>query len=355
MSQVVSLTSRLLADGVYTARVCLGSPAVPFDLVVDTGSFLTAVPCAWCSHCGAHTRGSGRRFEPRQSSMLQLSDCRDGTRVSAIANSTAARRRACKEFHVGYAEDSSYRGLLMSDVAYLRPANGLAVRTVRHRFGCVLQEMGQLYDQHVDGILGLARITGGGQSFAADMLLPLQPPVASASLSAVMPPAPSASRHATGYREGQRLTALSLCLSDHGGHLLIGGTVDTTHLAKRSALTLPLLRSAAHRGLVGWRVGWGGIRIEDQPTTRTGTRTTGWPTLSRPRPAAAPAAASARVRANASTFVPLATTAATGEVREGLATVPCLVDSGTTLLTLRTPEYTALLAALLAAGQSARG
>ena len=42
----LSLSGELHTLGYYSTVVCLGNPGRPYDLIVDTGSSVTAVPCA---------------------------------------------------------------------------------------------------------------------------------------------------------------------------------------------------------------------------------------------------------------------------------------------------------------------
>ena len=45
----------LFSLGYFSANVCFGTPGQRFDLIIDTGSSLTAMPCQGCSHCGSHS------------------------------------------------------------------------------------------------------------------------------------------------------------------------------------------------------------------------------------------------------------------------------------------------------------
>ena len=66
----LELHGNLHTLGYFSADVCLGTPSQKFDLIVDTGSALTALPCAGCSHCGTHRHGtsSSARFAESTSS-----------------------------------------------------------------------------------------------------------------------------------------------------------------------------------------------------------------------------------------------------------------------------------------------
>ena len=48
--------------GYYAINVCVGSPPRPYNLIVDTGSSVTALPCASCTQCGTHE--TKRRASP---------------------------------------------------------------------------------------------------------------------------------------------------------------------------------------------------------------------------------------------------------------------------------------------------
>ena len=63
--------------GYFSATVCVGSPPLKFDLIVDTGSSLTALPCADCTQCGDHRHGlvSRARFDEAGSSTAEAISC----------------------------------------------------------------------------------------------------------------------------------------------------------------------------------------------------------------------------------------------------------------------------------------
>ena len=46
------LQGNLHTLGYFSATLCVGTPLRKFDLIVDTGSALTAFPCESCTHCG---------------------------------------------------------------------------------------------------------------------------------------------------------------------------------------------------------------------------------------------------------------------------------------------------------------
>ena len=72
LAQNGMLSGALHTLGYFSADVCLGSPPRRYDLIVDTGSSLTAVPCKKCRNCGKHICGESGRFDPAASPTAKL-------------------------------------------------------------------------------------------------------------------------------------------------------------------------------------------------------------------------------------------------------------------------------------------
>ncbi|KAG8470874.1 hypothetical protein KFE25_009295 [Diacronema lutheri] len=117
--------------GYFSTIVGLGTPAQHFELIVDTGSSITTVPCAGCTQCGRH-----RKFDARRS-----------TTASACTGDSCA-------FSITYQEGSAYRGVYMND--WLSLGTAAACAAVPFTFGCSGVETGLFRSQQADGILGLA-------------------------------------------------------------------------------------------------------------------------------------------------------------------------------------------------------
>ena len=143
----LEMQGNLYSLGYFSANVCLGTPAQRFDVIIDTGSSLTAVPCADCSHCGRHQHP---------------------TYVSARYDSSASSTFSAagsRPYSVSYTEGSSIRGHILHDQAHFkREARGgsggdgaLERATSRIYFGCQMQETGMFFKQQADGIIGLQR------------------------------------------------------------------------------------------------------------------------------------------------------------------------------------------------------
>ena len=80
--------------GYYSINVCFGTPSHAFELVVDTGSFMTAVPCINCKTCGEHTHA--RRFNANASSTAR--DCH---------KNTSRTHNSCGSYRMQYVEGST--------------------------------------------------------------------------------------------------------------------------------------------------------------------------------------------------------------------------------------------------------
>ena len=67
------LEGNLHTLGYFAAELCVGAREQEFELIVDTGSALTAMPCSSCAHCGFHKAGA--KFNPALSSTSKELKC----------------------------------------------------------------------------------------------------------------------------------------------------------------------------------------------------------------------------------------------------------------------------------------
>ena len=139
-----ALQGDLIALGYFYADLKVGTPPQTFSLIVDTGSSVTAIPCAGCRQCGQH---SNPRFEPESSVTFQHASC------GGSLYCTSCSRGVCG-YRVSYQEGSSYSGFLARDV--IRLGLGGACVTLEFPFGCSTEETGLFTSQQADGIMGLA-------------------------------------------------------------------------------------------------------------------------------------------------------------------------------------------------------
>ncbi len=230
-TNVTAVGRRLYADGrlsgalhtlgYYSTDVCLGSPGRRFDLIVDTGSSITAVPCSTCRQCGAHRCGRTGCFDPVRSPSYQPVDCRKPPTGFSCEKCAAANR--C-QYSVHYTEGSAIQGHVVTDYAHFtRSSVAGATEPVSTRvyFGCQTLETGMFHRQEADGIMGL------------------QPPRARTRVPSFLTSLVHQQKTAT--------EAFSLCLSDRTGLFLLGGQPDARLLLARRALSLPMDRSARAR------------------------------------------------------------------------------------------------------------
>ena len=173
------LTGALISPGYFSAVVCIGTPARSFELVVDTGSSITSVPCHTCQNCGLHRSGIGGRFDQRTSRTAERVHCPTrGVCEQCVADDPGT---SCN-FNVGYVEGSAIHGYVVRDVMHLwaaahsassSPSNRSGARSVQPTdggkssaptvaaatppvyFGCQTHESGKFRSQPADGILGL--------------------------------------------------------------------------------------------------------------------------------------------------------------------------------------------------------
>ena len=133
--------------GYYYADVALGVPPRTFQLIVDTGSTLTYVPCASCgAACGRHT--GAPPYDPEASATHEPVDCRSDACVHGRCSRNGSHQCV---YNRGYAEHSSVEGHVVKDVIHL--GGDLGNLTVA--FGCTTRETGGIHDQVADGLMGL--------------------------------------------------------------------------------------------------------------------------------------------------------------------------------------------------------
>ena len=106
------LAGALHTIGYYATDVCVGSPPRRYELIIDTGSSLTAVPCASCRTCGDHACGKAGRFDLRASSTVVPVTCPlDGKRHPGVKCDQCVSSQCSYAVH--YTEGSSIRGQIV--------------------------------------------------------------------------------------------------------------------------------------------------------------------------------------------------------------------------------------------------
>ena len=217
------LSGALHTLGYYSTDVCLGSPGRHYDLIIDTGSSITAVPCSGCQQCGTHHCGRAGYFDTSKSPSSRTISCREPPQGFTCERCAAGNRCA---YSVRYTEGSSISGHVVTDMAHFtRSVDGAhdAKVPMRVYFGCQTHESGMFYRQQADGIVGM------------------QPPRARPRVPSVLTSLVAEQRE-----QGARNT-FSLCLSDKSGLFLMGGAPDLPRLRASGAVVLPMDRNARAR------------------------------------------------------------------------------------------------------------
>lgn len=173
---------RLLLDGAYQLHgtvkdleyfyvsVELGTPPREYDLIVDTGSTMTYVPCETCTACGTHKHAP---YGPTVSSTYREVPCNSTKCACGVPNCGCRRQRvrhilppACHAscvfvsqcvFERNYAEASTSKGYLVEDMLLLHgsQAGQAGLHSVPLVFGCAMTETGAIHRQAADGLMGL--------------------------------------------------------------------------------------------------------------------------------------------------------------------------------------------------------
>ena len=114
--------------GYYYANFYFGSQHIKQSLIIDTGSYLSAIPCkSTCKECGYH---KNYYFNPNLSSSAQLISC-DDYFCKNIKNGSCNKDEYC-HYSVSFAEGSSLSGLIYKDVLRL----GEETPPFEFYFGC---------------------------------------------------------------------------------------------------------------------------------------------------------------------------------------------------------------------------
>jgi hypothetical protein len=173
----------------YFIDLLIGSP-IPqrVSLIADTGSAVAAFPCAACKHCGHHLDPA---FDYSKSSSASWMPCGRGC--------MKCNKNRCT-YHQGYTEGSSISGFWFQDKLRLGDSiqhNPPAVGAL----GCHDNENKLFYTQKANGIMGMAPSRSG------------RPTVLEAVFKS----------------SGVQKKLFTMCLSEWGGKLTVGGLNQSFH------------------------------------------------------------------------------------------------------------------------------
>ncbi|KAJ9521793.1 hypothetical protein QJQ45_024661 [Haematococcus lacustris] len=151
--------------GYFYVTLGLGTPSKDYQLIIDTGSTITYVPCSDCRHCG----GSHKHppFDPAKSSTSTMLGCNTPKCNCGTPNCQCFQSKCF--YSRTYAERSSSEGFMLEDVMRFLDVEGSVASDsiapeVRVVFGCEYTETGEIYRQVADGILGMGNNDNALQS-----------------------------------------------------------------------------------------------------------------------------------------------------------------------------------------------
>ena len=210
----LELEGNLNTLGYFSAEICVGTPSKSFDLIVDTGSALTAFPCSDCPHCGRHqhSTAAGSRYSLQSSTTSKSVSCR--------APPNGMHCRSCGasgncEYSVSYTEGSSIRGRIVEDSFWFGQESSTSARSIRATFGCQTYESGLFYSQVADGITGFSQADTYGPTLF-DYL----------------------------WRATNAPNVFSMCLTEKHGAMVLGGAVPNS--LSNSPLWIPYTGSSGY-------------------------------------------------------------------------------------------------------------
>lgn len=184
--------------GSHHAEIYIGSPPQRQTVILDTGSRIVAFPCKPCKRCGQHVNPY---FDTSRSTTHRVSKC-GSCLMQGISTCSLYGNRCTMEQH--YTEGSGWSGDEVEDIVWfgspdvLESVEDHMQLAVFHAFGCQSKSKGLFKEQYADGILGLALDDRS---------------IISASYQAGAIPRNS----------------FSLCFTQQGGVLSLGGTLPTQH------------------------------------------------------------------------------------------------------------------------------
>lgn len=189
----------------YFISILVGTPPQRQSVILDSGSSLLGFPCSECVHCGKQHIDRG--FVVSESSTAKRMSCSDSKCLTKRCGSNGMCR-----YSQGYSEGSSIEGTFVSDMVAL---GEIADRSDPIRFdyiGCHDRETNLFTTQKASGIFGVSYPKRGKQPTLIDALF--ESPLTDTKV-------------------------FSICASEDGGELTVGGFNSSKHLP---SMTKPATR-----------------------------------------------------------------------------------------------------------------
>lgn len=172
----------------YFLDIDIGKPSQRISLILDTGSSSLSFPCNGCKDCGIHMEKPYNLNYSKTSSILYCnkSNCPYG--LKCVGNKC--------EYLQSYCEGSQIYGFYFSDIVTLPSYNNKKKISFEKLMGCHMHEESLFLHQQATGVLGFSLTKPNGVPTFVDLLFKHTP-----SLKPIY----------------------SICVSEHGGELIIGG------------------------------------------------------------------------------------------------------------------------------------
>ncbi|SOV81180.1 plasmepsin V [Plasmodium sp. gorilla clade G3] len=172
----------------YFLDIDIGKPSQRISLILDTGSSSLSFPCNGCKDCGIHMEKPYNLNYSKTSSILYCNKVNCPYGLKCVGNKC--------EYLQSYCEGSQIYGFYFSDIVTLPSYNNNKKISFEKLMGCHMHEESLFLHQQATGVLGFSLTKPNGVPTFIDLLF----------------------KHTPSLR-----TIYSICVSEHGGELIIGG------------------------------------------------------------------------------------------------------------------------------------
>ncbi|SOV24289.1 plasmepsin V [Plasmodium sp. DRC-Itaito] len=181
----------------YFLDLDIGNPSQRISLIVDTGSSSLSFPCSGCKDCGIHMEKPYNLNYSKTSSILYCNNNNCPYGLKCVGNKC--------EYLQSYCEGSQIYGFYFSDIVTLASYNNKKKISFEKLMGCHMHEESLFLHQQATGVLGFSLTKPNGVPTFVDLLF----------------------KHTPFLRP-----IYSICVSEHGGELIIGGYEPEYFLSK---------------------------------------------------------------------------------------------------------------------------
>ncbi|SBS86192.1 plasmepsin V, putative (PMV) [Plasmodium ovale curtisi] len=182
----------------YFLDIDIGTPEQRISLILDTGSSSLSFPCAGCKDCGIHMENPFNLNNSRTSSILYCNKDECPFKLKCVKGKCA--------YLQSYCEGSQISGFYFSDVVSI-PSHNNGIISFRKLMGCHMHEESLFLHQQATGVLGLSLTKPNGVPTFIDLL----------------------------FKNALHVPKMfSICISEFGGELIVGG-YDKTYISRKDS------------------------------------------------------------------------------------------------------------------------